>query len=156
MSADADTLQAATSKKKQAVEEAKKSDKAQMKDSDKLQASAANAAAAAAFGSRAQKWGAWSTSAAKKPSGGAQKPGAGAPASSASEATVKQEDTLKKGNAPKTASTDGPQQSGLLPPSRVKAEMLSAKLPDLVTVMESQHMYQKSTLLYKLYDQLTD
>lgn len=164
------SLQVATSKKKQAADEAKKADKAQMRDSDKMQASAANAAAAAAFGSKAQKWGAWSTSAAKNPTGASQNPSSGGQKADAVAATVneagsasrettaaapRQEDGMRKSAITKPAA-EGSQKKGFLPPSRVKAEMLSAKLPDLIAAMEGQHMYHKSALLYKLYEQLTD
>jgi len=58
-------MQAQGTKRKQPGEDPKS-----MKESDRMQASAANAAAAAAFGGgKAQKWGAWSTDGAKKGAG---------------------------------------------------------------------------------------
>lgn len=121
-----------------------------MRESDKQQASATNAAAAAAFGSKAQKWGAWSTSAAKAP--------ATAPQTTTAVAEGKATTPEPKTGEPASSkpAADRTQKSGFLPPSRVKAEMLSAKLQDLVAVMEGNHMYQKSGLLYKLYDRLPD
>lgn len=155
-------LQAATSKKKAA--EDKKSEKTSLKDSDKQQASAANAAAAAAFGSKAQKWGAWSTAAAKNPVSSTSKTEAG-PTSSAPDAAIAQaekgashrrEDSESKQTSLARPTADAVVKKPFLPPSRVKAEMLSAKLPDLVAALEGHPMYQKSSLLYKLYDQLPD
>ena len=148
----APTQAAATSKKKQA-EEAKKSERTSMREADKQQATATNAAAVAAFGSKAQKWGAWSSSAAKQPVTAPQNTTAVANRVEAAEKETRPESRSGEGTGLKSAG-DKAQKSGFLPPSRVKAEMLSAKLQDLVAVMEGHHMYQKSTLLYKLYDRL--
>ena len=143
---------AATSRKKQA-EEAKKTEKISMREADKQQASATNAAAVAAFGSKAQKWGAWSTSAAKPPATAPQNTTAVANKVETAEKEARPESNLGQGTGLRPAG-DAAQNSGFLPPSRVKAEMLSAKLQDLVAVMEGHHMFHKSTLLYKLYDRL--
>lgn len=136
-------------KKKQDEEISKKADKANRKETEKQQASAANAAAAAAFGSKAAKWGAWSTEPAMKPvsklaKAGTSKADGAAAMPTASAAETKNSSTFR---AP-GESMKGP----ALPPSRVKAEMLSAKLPDLVAVLERDPMYQKSALLYRLHD----
>jgi hypothetical protein len=132
-----------------------------MKDSDKMQASAANAAAAAAFGGgKSQKWGAWSTDGAKKgvstPKPEAPKSAAEAPAPSPMGAAQEREGGIPGGSRLGQPPAVAPQNAAALAPSRVKAANLTAKLPDLVAAMERDPMYKKSTLLYKLYDQLPE
>ena len=126
-----------------------------MREADKQQATATNAAAAAAFGSKAQKWGAWSTAAPKPPANAPQNAVAVANKAEATGKEIHPESKIGEGTGLKPVGATA-QKSGFLPPSRVKAEMLSAKLQDLVAVMEGHHMYQKGTLLYKLYDRLPD
>lgn len=133
-----------------------------MKDSDKMQASATNAAAAAAFGvGKSQKWGAWSTDGAKKggstPKPEAPKTAADAPAPPPRMwAAQEKEGGLPGGSRLEQSPTVASQSAAALAPSRVKAAALTARLPDLVAAMERDPMYKKSTLLYKLYDQLPE
>lgn len=142
----------AGSKRKQSDEEpSKRAEKAIRKETEKQQVSAANAAAAAAFGSKAQKWGAWSAEAAKRPAGKIGKPSEAA-GDSVRQGTdtsrpegVRAEEPVKEAGRPHA-----------LPPSRVKAEMLSAKLPDLLAVLERDTFYEKSALLYRLQGQMTE
>ena len=59
---------------------------------------------------------------------------------------------------PPVAPAPDPRPAGesALGASRANAEAMTAKLPDLIAVMEKDRMYQKSTLLYKLYSQIRE
>ena len=149
----------------------KKAEKANKKEAEKQQASAANAAALSAFGSKA-KWGAWGAPAAGKTSkpqakaeeGSEQDAATAEPAKAASGTTkvAPADDGAARAGTPSvidlepdsTATGAAAARTSILPPSGVKAGVLTAGLKDLVAVMERERMYTKSTLLYKLYEQL--
>lgn len=147
-------LQVGSKRKREDDTQPKKGEKVQkVKETEKQQASAANAAAVAAFGkTKWNKWGA-SKGTAGKPAEKASKKPRTADAPTKTPATPPRE-AARTAAETKTEAARVP-DSGLAA-SRANAEMMTAKLPDLIAVMEKDHMYQKSTLLYKLYAQLKD
>lgn len=147
-------LQAIGAKRKLVEDDtAKKTDKASKKEVEKQQASAANAAAAAAFGGKAQKWGAWSQDATKKPTA---KPAASKADTAGIGPTAPSGQEVGGLTGGKKVEGGDVVRGPALPPSRVKSEMLSAKLADLVAVLERDPMYEKSALLFRLYAQMPE
>lgn len=148
--------QARAKRKREEDGQGKKDDKMAGKESQKRQASAANAAAVAAFGkTKWNKWGQAPKSSTKQGAAASAPPSPGPtssqpPASGDSPAKKAGQETVKKVETAKREAASG------LGASRANAEMMTAKLPDLIAVMEKDRMYQKSTLLYKLQAQIRD
>lgn len=148
--------QAGSKRKREEDAQSKKGEKAARKETEKQQASAANAAAVAAFGkTKWNKWGQAPKTASKPTSENppkSPKPGSSKPATPTVSGELKKEE--KKADIEVTRATS--KTADGLGASRVNAENLTAKLPDLIAVMEKDRMYQKSTLLYRLLSQNRD